>query len=111
MIISIGIQQISDSIRTHGLGILNSSVNLALSFIKQKFGVFSQFLYDDKIQSLLRREENFFKESKEKLEGKYPFEHAEKLYKDIKKLGQFADGRTYMDQFRQLVTEVGNALG
>lgn len=29
----------------------------------------------------------------------------------MKRLGTFPDGRTYLDYFRQLITEVGNALG
>jgi WASH complex subunit 7 len=41
----------------------------------------------------------------------YPFEHAEALYKEIKKLGTFDDGKNFCDKFRMLITEVGNALG
>jgi WASH complex subunit 7 len=45
------------------------------------------------------------------LEQRYPYERAEKFNKDIRKLGVTEDGKTYLDQFRQLITEIGNALG
>ena len=41
----------------------------------------------------------------------YPSERAEGLYKEIKKLGTFDDGKNFLDKFRILITEVGNALG
>ena len=41
----------------------------------------------------------------------YPYERAENLYKEIKKLGVFEDGNTFMDKFRILITSLGNALG
>lgn len=41
----------------------------------------------------------------------YPFERAELLYKEIKKLGVFDDGKNFLDKFRTLITQVGNALG
>ena len=37
----------------HKLGTLNSTINTIYRFISKKFNVFSQFLYDDHIQSLL----------------------------------------------------------
>jgi WASH complex subunit 7 len=73
--------------------------------------VFSQFLFDDQIQSPLIREERFYKENKDKLDGLYPFERAELLYKDIKKLGIFDDGKNFLDRFRMLIANIGNALG
>lgn len=36
---------------------------------------------------------------------------AEKLNKEIKKLGAAEDGMSFLDQFRQLISEIGNALG
>lgn len=41
----------------------------------------------------------------------YPYERAELLYKEIKKLGVFEDGNNFMDKFRLLITSIGNALG
>lgn len=108
---TIGIEQIADSIHTHGLGIVNTNVNSVYKFILKKFAVFSQFLFDELIQSPLIREERFLKENKEKINGKYPFERAESLIKEIKRLGLFDDGKNFLDKFRVLITSVGNALG
>lgn len=41
----------------------------------------------------------------------YPYEKAEKFNRAIRKLGVLADNQTYMDQFRVLITNVGNAMG
>lgn len=41
----------------------------------------------------------------------YPYEHARKFAKDIRKLGVSADGKSFLDKFRELITEIGNALG
>ena len=48
---------------------------------------------------------------KHQLDGMYPFERADNLYKEIKKLGVFEDGKNFLDKFRVLITNVGNALG
>ena len=37
----------------------------------------------------------------------YPFTRAERFNRLIRKLGQNQDGLTYMDQFRVLVTQIG----
>ncbi|KRW98285.1 hypothetical protein PPERSA_01723 [Pseudocohnilembus persalinus] len=110
-ITSVGISQFSDSIKTHGLGILNTTINFAYKYIQKKISAFSQFLYDDYIQAPLQKEQKWFKEHNESLDGKYPFQRAEKFLKQIKKLGKFEDGTTYIDRFRKLISEVGNALG
>lgn len=77
----------------------------------RKIEVFSHFLFDDYIQAPLVREERLFKEMKHQLDGMYPFERADNLYKEIKKLGVFEDGKNFLDKFRVLITNVGNALG
>ena len=41
----------------------------------------------------------------------YPFARAEKFNKDIRKLGTTEDGQTFLCQFRNQITEIGNALG
>ena len=37
----------------------------------------------------------------------YPFERAEKFNRGIRKLGLTPDGQSYLDQFRQLVSQIG----
>jgi len=41
----------------------------------------------------------------------YPFERAEKMVRNIKKLGTSKNGTDCLHKFRQLVTQIGNALG
>jgi len=108
---TIGIRQIADSVQTHGVGILNTSANLVYQFILKKFNTFSQFLYDEMVQTPLRRELRTFRESKDQWEGRYPYSRAEMVAKEIKRLGMFEDNKTFLDKFRILITTIGNALG
>jgi WASH complex subunit 7 len=107
MLNTISIQHVANSIRTHGMGIINTTVNFAYQFLKRKFSIFSQFLFDDHIRSPLMKEINLIKQDKIK---QYPPERAEMFVRDIRKLG-VADGKSYLDRFRTLVTEIGNTVG
>jgi WASH complex subunit 7 len=80
---SIGIKQLSDSIKTHGLGILSTTVNAFYKFLAKKINLFNKFLYDELINSLLVREKNFMRQESEKddYDGFYPYHKAEGLYK------------------------------
>ncbi len=108
---TISIRHIANSIRAHGWGMLNTSVNFAYQFLLNKFKVFSQFLFDDHIKSPLIKDAHFFRDNKDKLDNMYPYERADKFNRDIKKLGVSSKGLSYMDQFRDLVTTIGNTLG
>ncbi|KXJ13474.1 WASH complex subunit 7 [Exaiptasia diaphana] len=108
---TINIRNIANSIRTHGSGIMNTTVNFTYQFLRKKFFIFSQFLYDEHIKARLVKDIRFFKETKEQLNQKYPYERAEKFNKGIRKLGLSPDGLTYLDQFRILIGQIGNAMG
>ena len=54
-------RHIANSIRTHGTGIMNTTVNFSYQFLKKKFGIFSQFLFDDQIKSRLAKDARAFK--------------------------------------------------
>jgi WASH complex subunit 7 len=110
---TIKIQSIAASIRQHGLGVLNTTVNFTYQFLAQKFHIFSQFLFDDYIRAHLSREHRWFKKHKneEDVNNMYPYDRALKLVRDIRKLGVNEQGKTFLDQFRILITEIGNALG
>lgn len=108
---ALDISQLAHSLRTHGLGITATTVNFTYQFLCQKFLIFSEFLYDDHIKSRLLKDIRYFRERKDELEQRYPYDRSERFHRDIRKLGVTEDGRTYLDQFRQLVTEMGNALG
>lgn len=110
---TIKIQSIAASLRQHGLGVLNTTVNFTYQFLSQKFSIFSQFLFDDYIRAHLSREYRWYKKNKNSPEvnNKYPYERAMKFVKDIRKLGVNEEKKTFLDQFRTLITEIGNALG
>jgi len=108
---TISISHIANSIRTHGTGIMNTTVNFTYQFLRQKFVIFSQFLYDDHIKSRLYKDIRFFKETKHTTNSRYPFPQAERFNKEIRKLGLTDKGLSYLDQFRILITEIGNAMG
>ena len=50
---TINIRHIANSIRTHGSGIMNTTVNFTYQFLRKKFFIFSQFLYDEHIKARL----------------------------------------------------------
>ncbi|XKL60625.1 hypothetical protein PGB90_007682 [Kerria lacca] len=105
----INIQHTANSIRTHGAGIMSTAVNYTYQFLRSKLNIFSQFLYDEQIKSRLLKEVVYFEEQKSN--AKYSFEKAEKFYKSIRKLNTKGEVLTYIDQFRILITHVGNAMG
>ena len=65
---TININHVSNSIRTHGTGVMNTAVNFTYQFLRKKFSVFSQFLYDEQIKSRLSKDIRFFRESRDKLD-------------------------------------------
>jgi len=107
---TINIRHIANSIRTHGTGIMNTTVNFTYQFLRKKFYIFSQFLYDEHIKARLLKDIRFFKETRNETDQKYPFDRAEKFNRGIRKLG-VVDGLSYLDQFRMLITQIGNAMG
>lgn len=109
---TINIGHIANSIRTHGAGIMNTTINFTYQFLRRKFAIFSQFLYDEHIKSRLTKDMRYFRDNKKDLDQKFPFDRAVKFNRGIRKLGLMADGvSTYLDQFRMLVTNIGNAMG
>merc|ERR1719367_2086064 len=78
---TISIRHIANSIRTHGSGIINTTVNFTYQFLRKKFVVFSQFLYDEHIKSRLIRDIRHFRESRSQGQGQrgYPFDRASKF--------------------------------
>ena len=130
---TINITHIANSMRTHGTGIMNTTVNYTFQYLRKKFLTFSQFLYDEQIKGKfhsgliqicfritfvpvfflgkLIKEIRFFREKKDQVDQKYPYERAEKFNKNIRKLGLAADKSSYLDQFRKLISQIGNAMG
>merc|ERR1719419_2068188 len=90
---------------------MNTTVNFTYQYLTVKWSVFSEFLFDDHIKSRLMKDLRFFKEHRNDLNNMYPYERARKFNRGIRSLGLDEDGLTYLDHFRGLVTEIGNALG
>ena len=105
------IRHVANSIRTHGTGIMNTAVNYVYKCLLKKLAILLQFLYDDYVKSRLLKDIKYFTQNKDDLKGFYPIQRAEKYCFEIRKLGLTEDGRTYLDQSRQLIAEIGNALG
>lgn len=108
---SINIRHIANSIRTHGTGIMNTTVNFTYQFLKKKFFTFSQFMYDEHIKSRLIKDLRYFKENTQLNENMYLFKNADKFNKGIRILGLAEDGQSYLDLFRDLISQIGNAMG
>ncbi|KMZ10118.1 WASH complex subunit 4 [Drosophila simulans] len=108
----IGTRHVANSVQTHGTGIINTTVNFIYQFLRQKFYTFSTFLHDEQIKSRLLKELRFHTEHKQsKSYLSYPYERAESFLKKIRRLGCSNNGETYMDLFRKVITQVGNAVG
>ena len=60
----------ANSIRTHGTGVMNTTVNVTYQFLTKKFVTFTQFLYDDHIKSRLIKDVRFYRENKDSLSSK-----------------------------------------
>jgi WASH complex subunit 7 len=67
-------------------------------------------LNDEYIKSSLEKEWRWCKKNLKKAGNNYPYSQASDLVKDIRKLG-VREGMTFLDHFRVLISEIGNALG
>ncbi|KAH7727403.1 hypothetical protein AAVH_05063 [Aphelenchoides avenae] len=105
------VQQVVNSIKTHGVGLLNSTVNAAYQLLKKKFQAFSQFLYDEQIRAQLVKDIRFYRDNIDELDQMYPVKRAERFNNAIVKLGTTGDGKSFLDKFRELITQIGNTIG
>ncbi|XP_055688108.1 WASH complex subunit 4 [Lutzomyia longipalpis] len=108
---TINIRHIANSLRTHGIGVVNTTVNFTYQFLKRKIYVLSQFLYDERIKSRLVKDQKWFRDNRERLGQMYAYERADAFNKGIRKLGITDAGESYLDTFRLLVSHIGNAMG
>lgn len=117
---SFGVQHIANSIRQHGPGIMATSVSVTYQLLKEKVHLFAQFLFDELIKSRLFRDSRGLDDNttvnpnaplnpRDRIQ--YTYERAKAFQLYVKQLGQTKDKSNYLDKFRQLVTEIGGALG
>lgn len=109
-ITTVGMQQILNSLNTHGIGIVNSIVYKIYQFLINKLKKISNVINDEYIKSSLILEKRYWIENKEEIQNFYPYERAEKLMNDIKHYGKEGD-TNLVDQLRQCIVYIGNALG
>lgn len=108
---TIGIHNIANSLATHGFGIVNTTINFVYQFLRKKFLIFSQMIYDERVKSRLSKEmknlrENNNSSNDKNLEIMYDFNRAHALSRDMKKL----DNSTLLDKIRTTITEIGNTM-
>lgn len=108
---TINIRNIANSLRTHGAGIVNTAVNYVYQFLRKKFTTFSQFIFDERIKSRLAKDLKHYRENLDKNSQVYSFDRANAFNRDIKKLGLNESGESFLDQFRKLVSQIGNSMG
>ncbi|CBH17549.1 hypothetical protein, conserved [Trypanosoma brucei gambiense DAL972] len=104
------IRHIANSIRTHGTGIMNTTVNYVYKCLLKKLAILSQFLCDDHVKSRLLKNAKLLHHKKEERSVEYTLAWAEKFIREMHKLGVADDGQTFLSKFRHLVSEIGNAL-
>lgn len=110
---AIHVSHVAQSIQTHGIGIINTTVNVTYQFLKKKIHIFSQLLYDEHVKSRLIRDHRIVMDRiMNKTNPVYPLEAGANLMKHIRSVFAASNReKSYMDGFRDLIIEIGNALG
>mmetsp|Transcript_20449 Transcript_20449/g.44383 ORF Transcript_20449/g.44383 Transcript_20449/m.44383 type:complete len:1312 (+) Transcript_20449:63-3998(+) len=106
---TMNIKTISASLRQHGLGVVNSAVNVCYKLLARKFQVFTDFLANDNVKSLLSREFRWFDNQKSEGNTIYPFGRASTFAQEIKKL-EADSGNNGLDECRVIISEMGNTI-
>lgn len=106
---TVSIKNIANSMRTHGTGIVNTAVNYVYQFLRKKIFTFSQFLFDEQVKSRLIKEVKYHRENS--ADNLYSYDRANQMNRDIKKLAVSDKGESYFDQFRKLISQIGNSMG
>uniref|UniRef100_A0A0N5AK55 WASH complex subunit 7 n=1 Tax=Syphacia muris TaxID=451379 RepID=A0A0N5AK55_9BILA len=107
----LAVEHVANSIRTHGTGIMNTVINFAYQYLKKKFFVFSQFLYDDHIRGQLVKEIRHFYAFADQTGKMYSVKRAQRFNASVKDLGVSDEGYSFLDKFRVLITHIGNVMG
>ncbi|KAI6194393.1 hypothetical protein M3Y96_01119900 [Aphelenchoides besseyi] len=105
------VPNIVGSIRTHGLGVLNTTVNFAYQSLAGKLRTFSRFLFNEQIRNQLVKDIRYYRDSMDELKQMYPVRRAERFNNAMAKLGIMNDGQTYLTRFCELLSQIGNVLG
>ena len=105
----IGVQQIINSLNTHGKGIVNSIINKAFGYISKSIRNLLGILFDDYILSLLKDEKTFWEQNKATIKYNYPLERAMSLRQKIINLDENKVVNN-ISKCIQFITQIGNAV-
>uniref|UniRef100_A0A914LG48 Uncharacterized protein n=6 Tax=Meloidogyne TaxID=189290 RepID=A0A914LG48_MELIC len=108
------VQQIVNSIKTHGIGILDPLINTSYKYMRSQFQLLSRCLSDEKLKSTLIREICFYRDSIDQLEQMYPMERAEKMTNSLKRYCHKIGGGpslNIIERLRILIVRIGNMIG
>lgn len=113
---AVSIDHISDSINTHGLGIINTSVNAIYQFVVRYINRISQLMMDENLSSYLLREQRWLSKTRsrntdEKVESRYPLERGTKFKEELSLFSIRENKINILDQFRIIITALGNSVG
>ena len=105
----IGVQQIINSLYTHGKGIINSIINKAFGYISKTIKGLLIIIFDDYILSKLKDEKIFWDNNKGTIKYNYPLERAMALRQKILNLDENKKNN-YISKSIQIITQIGNAV-
>ena len=105
----IGVQQILNSLYTHGKGIINSIINKAFGYISKTVRVLLGMMLDDYILSMLKDEKIFWEKNKATIKYFYPLERATSLRQKILNLDENKKNN-FITKSIQCITQIGNAV-
>ena len=105
----IGVQQIINSLYTHGKGIINSIINKAFGYISKTVKVLLEILFDDYILSLIKDEKTFWETNKATIKYNYPLKRAADLRQKILNLDENKKNN-FITKSIQCITQIGNAV-
>ena len=107
---AVTLTHIGNSLKTHGLGVVNTMINATYRLLAKRFHTFTQFLINDAIVSPLMADREWFRQNRESENYIFPYNRAVSTMRNIIKLGNSEAGLTFLDKFRGLITQVGNAI-
>ncbi|KAI3901457.1 hypothetical protein MKW92_008196, partial [Papaver armeniacum] len=104
-----GADNVVSSITTHGFGMISAALNSVLNFVTQKIIALPEFLQENFVNSISRKDINVLKISKKTTNG-YPSVQGDR-YDVAMKLPFGDDELRLLEQIRCTITCIGNVLG
>jgi WASH complex subunit 7 len=106
----IGVNQILNSLYTHGTGIVNSVVNSTYQQLTKLLQKFVNILGDDYIKSVLKDQRTYWIKNKQQIKYHYPYTNAEEVLKQINSVSEQQYTSNLIEQIIKLIKQIGNAV-